>query len=78
MCGSPHHAARHRQFRMAARKSKLGPDFWGNFYRLDTDKYTEKFRAEWPPSVGGGRPRVIFLERVTVLCVPFLAGDTVT
>ena len=32
---------------MAARKSKLGPDFWGNFYRLDTDKYTEQaFREE--------------------------------
>ena len=32
---------------MAARKSKLGPEFWGNFYRLDTDKYTEeKFREE--------------------------------
>ena len=32
---------------MAARKSKLGPEFWVCFYRLDTDKYTEEsFRAE--------------------------------
>ena len=32
---------------MAARKSKLGPEFWGNFYRLDTDKQTEEnFQAE--------------------------------
>ena len=32
---------------MAARKSKLGADFWGNFYRLDTDKHAEEiFRNE--------------------------------
>ena len=32
---------------MAARKSKLGPDFWGNFYRIDNEQHTEeKFRAE--------------------------------
>ena len=30
---------------MAARKTTLGDAFWGQFYRLDNDKYTEeKFR----------------------------------
>ena len=37
---------------MAARKSKLGPDFWVNFYRIDNEQHTEeKFRAELATSV---------------------------
>ena len=33
---------------MAARKSKLGPDFWGNFYRIDNEQHIRrrKIRAE--------------------------------
>ena len=37
---------------MATRKGKLGTEFWGNFYRLDSDKYTEETFREELASVG--------------------------
>ena len=37
---------------MATRKGKLGAELWGNFYRLDSDKYTEETFREKLASVG--------------------------
>ena len=37
---------------MATRKGKLGAELWGNFYRLDSDKYTEETFREELASVG--------------------------